>query len=272
MVPTPSSSARRRKSVAEGDVEGGEPAVPEQDPLVVALAARLRPATISPSSAWSDSRVRRPGPRAGAARRSGRRGLHCSQSSTTTLSMIVEQVDLHGADRAVRDDEGAGLDPRRAEDRLGAVSRVASTRMSAPRRPPRSVDHADGPDRARPSCRAERLARLRPRARDPDLVKVEEGRRAARRSRTRCRAPRRGASTRAPGRARWRAPTAVIAPVRTRGQLGGVDDRQRYAGARVVEREEPELGRQPAAVVVDEVADDLDAGDAERSRRTRGAR
>ena len=46
--------------------------------------------------------------------------------------------------------------------------------------------------------------------------------------------------------------------------LGRVDDRQRHPRARVEERDESELGREPGAVVLDEVADDLHAGHAER--------
>src|SRR4051794_36349031 len=49
-----------------------------------------------------------------------------------------------------------------------------------------------------------------------------------------------------------------------RGELRSVDDRRRCTALRVVERDEPELGRQPATIVVDEVADDLYPGNAER--------
>ena len=71
-------------------------------------------------------------------------------------------------------------------------------------------------------------------------------------------------STRAPGRASSRAPSAVTAPVRMSVSAGGVDHGLRHAGAGVVEREQAVLRRQPALVVVDVVADDLDAGQRER--------
>jgi len=49
-----------------------------------------------------------------------------------------------------------------------------------------------------------------------------------------------------------------------RGQRGSVDDRDRRAGARVEQAEEPELGRQPQLVVADVVADHLHPGELER--------
>jgi hypothetical protein len=48
------------------------------------------------------------------------------------------------------------------------------------------------------------------------------------------------------------------------GQAGRVDDRDGPAGRRIEEVEQPHLGGQPGAPVVDEIADDLDAGVAER--------
>ena len=48
------------------------------------------------------------------------------------------------------------------------------------------------------------------------------------------------------------------------GDLGRVDDRARHAGARVVERDERELGRKALPVVLHEVADDLHTGHIER--------
>ena len=172
------------------------------------------PATIWPSSACRD-RGRQPAGVDVRPQRAEPPGLRLPPVVDDDLVHHVEQVKLDGADRAVRDDERAGPDRAGAQQRLGrgqpggldqdvrAVERLVRGGGDPDRR---------GGDR-RPGCRAN--------------ASRDSGRRLVTRISSRSnissssttfqnavpRAPT-CPSTRASGRARYRAPTAVIAPVR----------------------------------------------------------
>ena len=177
----------------------------------------------------------------------------------------VGQRQLHRAHRAVGDDERGGRDPLRAQDRLG-------------RGQARGLDHDVGAahrllDRRR---RRGRACRAPPRSRAPNASR-DSGRALVTRISSRSstwsssttlakavpRAPT-WPSTFAPGRARWRAPSAVTAPVR----------HSVIAVASRIARGTPVRGSnsvssassdgQAELVVVHVVADDLHAGHAER--------
>ena len=105
----------------------------------------------------------------------------------------------------------------------------------------------------------ELLTGLGPTAGNPDLVKIEH-------LVQRHDVPERG-TTRPNVAEHARIPPSQIAGVNgghgtgpAGRDQGGVDDRQRHAGARVVERQQPELAGQPGGVVGDEVTDHLGPG------------
>ena len=146
----------------------------------------------------------------------------------------------------------------------GCSSRAASTTMSAPRTTDSQSSHdAHGTPEVALELRAERLAALGPARVDADLVELEQV----------------GEQAHVPVGGAARADVAEHARVRARevaraergdgarahvGEPGGVDHGLRHARARVVQRQQAVLRRQPALVVVDVVADDLDAREPER--------
>ena len=120
--------------VAEGDVAQAQPAVPEEDPLVVRLAARPV-ADHDLAELGVESRSRRAGPcrRARAARRSCPSAAW-PQSSTTTLSMTSVSVSSTAliVPYGITRQPGSTQLVRRCGS--GRSSREASTITSAPRR------------------------------------------------------------------------------------------------------------------------------------------
>ena len=127
----------------------------------------------------------------------------------------VGQRELDGAHRAVGHHQRAGLDPLGPQQRLGPLE-------------PRGLDHDVGAAHdglpvvahASPGGRGRaRAARRRPRgsrgaASARGSRRARRGGRAGARSSRPCRARRCGRARARPARARWRAPSAVTAPVR----------------------------------------------------------
>ena len=223
-----------------------------------------RPATTSPSSACSVS-ARQQALVDVAPQRAERARAGLAPVVHDDLVHAVEQVELDRAHRPVRHHQRAGLDPGRPQQRL--------------RRPQAArLDHDVGAAHAR-------LPVV-----DGDDLGVELRVAAGRRTR---RGSRRGASARAPrqvehARQQPHVPVggAAAADVAEHarvaagqvagaerghgagahlGDAGGVDDRDRHAGLGVEQVEDGELGRQAAPPVVDEVADDLHARQAQRA-------
>ena len=234
--------------------------MPQQDPLVVAFPA---------------------GPCAGddlaqlGVQRRGREpaGVHVrpqrAEASRLRLAPVVyhhlvhhvEQVQLHGADRAVGDHEGAGLDPGGAQQRLGCAQ---------PRRLDQDVGafehllggggHQDGGVGDRGQLPREGLPGFGPPAGDPDLVELEQF--VQQHDVPECGAARADV----PENPRVRPGQVAGAdgghgPGPARGDQGGVHDGQRDARSRVVQGQQPELAGQPGGIVRHEVADHLDAAD-----------
>ena len=146
----------------------------------------------------------------------------------------------------------------------GCSRRAASTTMSAPRTTDSqsSQTRTGRPEIALQPC-AEGRAALGPARVDADLVEVEQVGEQAH-------VPV-GRAARADVAEHARVPAREVARTERRdcagahvGEPGGVDHRLRHARARVVEREQAVLGGQAALVVVDVVADHLDAREAER--------
>src|SRR5436190_4772423 len=249
---------------AERHVAGRETAVPEEDPLAAALASRH-----APDNDVGELSVQR---------------LLCQQPAIdvlperaeavprAALAPIVhhdlahdgEEIELDRTHRPVRNHEHAFREPRRAQDRL---------RLDEPRRLdddvraldglPHRVAHAHALSELLLESAPELLTRLGATARHPDLLEAEE----------------RVEEDDVPERGSTRADVTEDTRVRSRevlgadgrqrpsasvGEVGGIDDRRRRTRLRIEQREQPELGRQVAAVVVDEVPYDLDSGRAER--------
>ena len=146
----------------------------------------------------------------------------------------------------------------------GSASRVASTTMSAPTTASSivSTTRTGLPERILEPP-AEARARLGPPARHAYLLEVEE---VVEHDDVRERRPAR-ADVAEHLRARASQLPCAESGERARpalGDLGRVDDRARHAGARVVERDERELGRKAPPVVLHEVADDLHTGHIQR--------
>src|SRR3954452_20501601 len=155
------------------DVAEAQPAMPEQDPLVIRLAAgtladddlaELRMERVFFEPAAIDVRAQR------------------AERSRTALPPVVDddlvhhigERDLDRTHRSVRDDEAAGLDPPRLEVRLGAFEarrlhhHVGSAQATLPA--------LGGPHRLSQVCLEplrELLSALAPAGMDADLVEVE---------------------------------------------------------------------------------------------------
>ena len=203
----------------------------------------FRPATISPSSACSDSAVKQAGPDLRPQR--AERIVPAALPPVVDDDLVerVEHVELEHAHRAVRDQERACSSHAVRRIGSGRSSRVASTTMSAPRRPPRSsrVTRTGLPS-ASSSRLPERTPRLVPPARDPDLAELEE-------SVEHRHVRERGAAGAEMGEHPRLRPAELAGSERRQGpgaplrDLRSVDDRDRHARSRIVEGDERELGR-----------------------------
>ena len=169
----------------------------------------------------------------------------------------VGERQLDRAHRSVGDDEGAGLDPARPKERLRALeARRLDHHVGAAQTLLPALGHAHRLPEAGLQTARERFAALGTPRMDPDLREVEEvvqqpdvpvgGAARPDVPKHPCLRPREMA--RAESRERSRSHI---------GQLRGGEDRDGHAGQHVVERQQPELGRQPEGVIVEVVADDL---------------
>ena len=127
MVPRSARFGPLEDQLADGDVEDRQPAVPEQDPLVVVLPAGSRT-----GDDLADLGVQR---LAGQCARA-QVGSQCAELARLRLPPVVdddlvddvEQVGVERADRAVRDQQGAGREQvgghqRRGLDESGRLHR-----------------------------------------------------------------------------------------------------------------------------------------------------
>ncbi len=233
--------------------------MPEEDPLVVALAAglvagddlsELRVQRLLGEEAAVDVLAQRTEP---AAR------LALAPVVDDDLVHHIEQVELDGADRPVWNDERTLADPGRAQERLG---------LDEPRRLDDDVrafhcllrrpDRTDRLVQLTLECTRELVSRLGAPARDADLLEVEQ-------LIEEHDVPEGGAA-RADVAEHVRVVTSEVLRAdcgeRTgapRGEIRRVDGRRRRTRLRVEEQDQAELGRQVAPVVLDEVTDDLHA-------------
>ena len=176
----------------------------------------------------------------------------------------VGQRELNSAHRAVRDDERAGLHPARAKKRMRPLEpRRLDHHVGAPQALLPALGHAHRLAEILLETTCERLAGLGATRMDPDLIEVEEmveqpdvpvgG--AARAHVTQYARIRFREMARAERRER---PRSHVSQVRRR------NDRDRHARQRVIEHQQPQLGRKSEHVVVEVVPDDLHARELER--------
>jgi histidine ammonia-lyase len=176
----------------------------------------------------------------------------------------IGERELDSAHRSVRDDEAARFDPTRLEVRLGALEagrldhHVCAAEAILP-----ALGDPDRLSQVSLEPLRELLAALAPARMDADLVEVEDPVEEPH-------VPVRGSAGADMPEHSCVAPSEVARPERrdrTRAHLGelrGADDGCGHPRACVVERQEAELRRQAALVVVEVVADDLDARKLER--------
>ena len=137
-----------------------------------------------------------------------------------------------------------------------------STQLSSPR------SRRTGLPRSRAQPLGKLLAAFRAPRMDADLVEIERDGRAAARSNRQCRARRYGRALANSLRARYLAPIAVTAPVRMSVIAAGIEHRARHAGARIEQQQQRRSPTESQLVIVDEVADDLDAREIDRRLRS----
>ncbi len=243
IVPTSAASARRRIRWAIATSSSDSPRCQKRLRSASFSRPGFWPATIWPSSAYRVSGDSRP---VSTCRRSDAEPARLRLAPVVDDHLVhhVEQIQLDRADRAVRDDEGAGLDgrgtqewfgfgqPGRFDQHVGAVERLL-----------RGRDHPDRRGQLRGQFGGELLPRLGPARRHPDLVQVEEivehgdvpPRRTASAGVGEDLAVRPGQVPGADRRHR-------AGP--RRGDHGRVEHRERYAGGRVEQRRHRQLARQ----------------------------
>ncbi len=242
--------------MTEGDVARRETAMPEQDPLLVGFA--------SGTLADDDLRqlpVQRPlGEAPLVDMRAKRAELPGSALAPVVDHHLVHHVgerQLDRAHRSVGDDERAGLDPARPEERLRALeARRLDHDVGAAQALLPALGHAHRLAEVLLQTARERFAALGAPRVDTDLLEVEE---VVQQPDVPV-----GGAARAdvPEHARLRPREMARAESCERsgphvGQSRGGEDRDGHAGQDVVERQQPELGGQPEGVIVEVVADDL---------------
>ena len=224
----------------------------------------LSPATIWPSSAcrfFSESR-----PLSTCARSAPYGpGFRLAPVVHDDLVHDVGERELDGAHRAVGNDAGALLDPRRLQLRLGLFEprRLDDDVGAAHARLPVLGDDDVRAGQVGTQARAERVAAFLPARMDADLVEREDRMEQAHVPVRRAARADVAEHLRVAPRQRARADRGDGSRAHV-GDVARVDDGDRHAGGRVEQVEQRQLGRQADLVVAIEVADHLDARHGER--------